>query len=54
MGLGAYLRDRLAPLAVCALALVFVALAMRAYGVRMTVIAFMCGVLVLAGLDYTV
>lgn len=50
MGLGSYLRDRLAPLVVCVLALAFVVLAMLAYGVQTAVVAFVCGVLALAGL----
>ena len=43
----AYLSDRVAPLAVRALALAFVALAMSVYGVEASVVTFVCAVLAL-------
>ena len=48
MGLGAYLADRLVPLAVGAAALAFAALVMVVYGMDAAAAAFVCGVLVLA------
>ena len=48
MGFGAYLADRLAPLAVGAAALAFSALVMVVYGLDSAAVAFVCAVLVLA------
>lgn len=48
MGLGAYLADRLVPLAVGAASLAFAALVMVVYGMDAAAAAFVCGVLVLA------
>lgn len=48
MGFGAYIADRLAPLAVGAAALAFAALVMTVYGLDGAAVAFVCGVLVLA------
>lgn len=48
MGLGAYLADRLVPLAVGAASLAFSALVMVVYGMDAAAVAFVCGVLVLA------
>lgn len=48
MGFGAYLADRLVPLAVGAVALAFAALVMTVYGLEAAAVAFVCGVLVLA------
>ena len=49
MGFGAYIADRLVPLAVGAVALAFCALVMTVYGLDPAATAFVCGVLVLAG-----
>ena len=48
MGFGAYIADRLVPLAVGAVALAFAALVMVVYGMDAAAVAFVCGVLVLA------
>ena len=48
MGFCAYLADRLAPLAVGAVALAFCALVMTVYGLDAAAVAFVCGVLALA------
>lgn len=48
MGFGAYLADRLVPLAVRAAALAFAALVMTVYGLDGAAVVFVCGVLVLA------
>ena len=48
MGFGAYIADRLVPLAVGAAALAFAALVMVVYGMDTAAVAFVCGVLVLA------
>ena len=48
MGFGAYICDRLVPLAVGAVALAFAALVMVVYGMDAAAVAFVCGVLVLA------
>lgn len=50
MGFGAYLADRLVPLAVGAVALAFAALVMTVYGLDAAAVVFVCGVLVLATL----
>lgn len=57
VGFAAYLRDRIVPVAVRALALAFCAVAMRAYGVEQGIVVFVCVILVVAGvvalaLDY--
>lgn len=48
MGFGAYLADRLAPLAVGAAALAFCALVMVVYGLDAAAVGFVCAVLVIA------
>ena len=48
MGFGAYLADRLAPLAVGAAALAFCALVMVVYGLDVAAVGFVCAVLVIA------